>query len=456
VSAGPGNWDAAWVFVKFRKGIGPWEHANLLNTGQVAPPGSAVNIGLINPAATYNSVSNYGIGAFVYRSANGSGTFTSANTELSWNYQSDGLLDIDLVDVQVFAIEMVYVPQGIFAAGDGASGNSQFTLTTINISNPLLGPSGSGSLGGQGGGYPTGQLAPSTATWPNGFNAFYAMKYEISQQGYVDFLNTLNRTQQATRVAASIAGLSNITNWYVMANNNAINLSSRNGIRCASVVAPSPAIRFFCDFNSNGIGGEPGDGKELACNYLGWPDVAAYLAWAGLRPGTELEFEKCGRGNQVPVNGEFAWGSRFIAPVTKLLDAGLPTEYSTDEANAVYGQQLVGPMRTGAFAKLNSGRESAGAGYYGNMELTGNLWERYITIGTAAGRNFAGSHGQGELDANGNFFGLADWPASDGLGGRGGSYVSLETDVMLSSRGQATTVTGRLATYGGRGVRTAP
>jgi hypothetical protein len=112
-------------------------------------------------------------------------------------------------------------------------------------------------------------------------------------------------------------------------------------------------------------------------------------------------------------------------------------------------------MRTGAFAKPNSGRESAGAGYYGNMELSGNLWERCITIGTAIGRGFAGLHGQGELDANGNFFNLPDWPAGDGMGGRGGSFISLEADVMLSSRSQATTVSGRLSTYGGRGFRTA-
>ena len=455
VSAGPGNWDAAWVFVKFRKSNSPWEHVNLANTGQVAPAGSAVNIGLLNPLTAYNLNSNYGIGAFVYRNANGSGTFTASNTELRWNYQSDGLVDVDLVDVQVFAIEMVYVPQATFAVGDGGSGNGQFTLTTINTANPLLGPSGSGGLGGQAGGYPTGQLAPSTATWPNGFNAFYAMKYEISQQGYVDFLNTLNRTQQASRVATPIAGLSNIVNWYVMANNSAINLSSRNGIRCGAVVSPGSSIRFFCDFNANGTGGEIGDGKEIACNYLGWPDVAAYLAWAGLRPGTELEFEKCGRGNQVPINGEFPWGSRFIAPAAKILDAGLPSEYTSDEANAAYGGQLPGPMRTGAFAKLNSGRELAGAGYYGNMELGGNLWERYVTIGTAIGRSFAASHGQGELDANGNFFGLPDWPVSDGVGLRGGSFSALELDVILSNRTFAASVFNRLSTSGGRGFRTA-
>jgi hypothetical protein len=39
------------------------------------------------------------------------------------------------------------------------------------------------------------------ANWPNGFNAFYCMKYEVSQQGYVDFLNTLTYTQQVTRTA---------------------------------------------------------------------------------------------------------------------------------------------------------------------------------------------------------------------------------------------------------------
>jgi len=35
-SSGPSNWEAAWVFVKFRLGTGPWQHASLNNTGHVA------------------------------------------------------------------------------------------------------------------------------------------------------------------------------------------------------------------------------------------------------------------------------------------------------------------------------------------------------------------------------------------------------------------------------------
>jgi formylglycine-generating enzyme required for sulfatase activity len=349
---------------------------------------------------------------------------------------------------------MIYVPTGIFAAGDGTSGNSQFTLTTINTGNPLLGPSGSGSLGGQAGGYPTGQLAPSTATWPNGYNAFYCMKYEISQQGYAVFLNTLNRIQQANRFTSNISvGLTSISNRFVMTNTTSV--TNRNAIACNTNVSANAPVKFYCDYNNNSIGGEANDGKEIACNWIGWTDMTAYLAWAGLRPVSELEYEKCGRGNQVPVPGEFAWGNRNVSWATQIIDAGLSDEHPNPDANLIGNSFLQGPLRNGALATATSGREQAGAGYYGMMELTGNLWERIVNLSTAGGRNFAGSHGNGKLDANGNVAGNTDWPTSDGMGGRGGSYVSVETDQQLSSRGQATTLAGRISTYGGRGCRTA-
>jgi hypothetical protein len=280
------------------------------------------------------------------------------------------------------------------------------------------------------------------------------MKYEISQQGYADFLNTLTRIQQANRVTSNISvGLTSISNRFVMTNTTSV--TNRNAIACNTNVSANALVKFYCDYNNNSIGGESNDGKEIACNWIGWTDMTAYLAWAGLRPISELEYEKCGRGNQVPVPGEFAWGNRNVSWATQIIDGGLPGEHPNPDANLIGNSFLTGPLRNGALATLTSGREQAGAGYYGMMELTGNLWERIVNLSTAGGRNFAGSHGNGKLDANGDVTGNADWPTGEGMGGRGGSYVTDELNLQLSSRGQATTLAGRIATYGGRGCRTA-
>ena len=57
-SSAPKNWDAAWVFVKFRTAGGAWQHATLNTTGgHTAPTGSII------------APSSDGIGAFIYRDA---------------------------------------------------------------------------------------------------------------------------------------------------------------------------------------------------------------------------------------------------------------------------------------------------------------------------------------------------------------------------------------------------
>ncbi len=68
------NWDAAWIFVKYRVNGGVWNHCNLNNTGHTAPLGSTINAGLINPASAFNITTNPAVGAFIYRSSDGSGS----------------------------------------------------------------------------------------------------------------------------------------------------------------------------------------------------------------------------------------------------------------------------------------------------------------------------------------------------------------------------------------------
>jgi formylglycine-generating enzyme required for sulfatase activity len=426
----------------------------------VAPPEASIYTGLVMPGDAFNATTNPGVGAFIYRSANGNGTFTVTNAQLQWNYGANGLTDNMVVDVQVFAIEHVYIPQGSFAAGDGLNDGlgvaTQFTVTTINTSDATQRPAGTGTLGGQAGGFPTGQTSPNRL-WPNGFNPFYCMKYEISQQGYVDFLNTLNRSQQANRVGANVSsGISSVANTYVMSNGQT--MFERNIIRCDANIHPTLPVNFYCDYNGNGIGGEAADGKDIACNYLTWGDMAAYLDWVGLRPMTELEFEKCGRGNLLPVPGEFAWGNTFrsAAPTNSLVDPGLPTEY----VNAGNVAAPANPLRVGSFARAGTTRTQAGAGYYGMMELSGNLIERVVTIGVVEGGAFTGSHGNGVLNEDGNLTNT-DWPVhsnATGTGFRGGDMSNLFSRLRLSDRSFATFADASrsyssIHEYGGRGCR---
>lgn len=60
-----------------------------------------------------------------------------------------------------------------------------------------------------------------------------------------------------------------------------------------------------------------------------------------------------------------------------------------------------GPKRCGIFAAsaLLNNREETGGSYYGIMELTGNVYERAITVGNPEGRAFTGLHGNGSAYA---------------------------------------------------------
>ncbi len=382
-SSTPNNWGAVWVFVKYKVGSGDWQHATLSAT---ASRHTATSGSTITPSSD-------GKGVFIYRSANGlGGTFSLSDARLRWNYGSDSVADDAQVALNVVATEMVYVPTGTFSAGSGGTGTNEFTLTTINT--------GSATVAG---GFPTGQTAPGSDSWPNGYTAFYCMKYAITQEQYVDFLKTLDRTQQNTRTGTDLAsGITSVTRRYVMC--NASSMASRNGIRCDATIPATGTITFYCDYNGNGIGGDFDNGQHIACNYLSWADGAAYADWAALRPMTELEFEKACRGTAAAVADEYAWGSTSITQATGITNSGAGNETaSNSSANSVYEfhASVQGPMRVGCFATSNSTRETAGATYYGIMEMSGNLVKRCVTIENVDGRSFTGSHGDGVLDSTG-------------------------------------------------------
>ena len=442
------NHDAAWVFFKvLPDGRSAWEHVTLEGTGTNPTgyvTGSGTSIEMIVPADR--------VGMFVRRSGEGAGTNSVQNVKAVWNIASNSLAKTDKVKIQAFGVEMVYVAEGDFAAGSGGTGVQEFTLTTINTNDATVAPSGVGSKGGQGGGYPTGQTAP-VAAWPNGYAAFYCMKYEITQGQYADFLNVLTRDQQATR------GVATLNNYMDTTASGGGGVQARNTVRLTTDPG-SPAPRVYTTVT-----------RDRACNWLSWADGCAFTDWAGLRPMTELEFEKACRGPLDPVADEYAWGNTNISETTAILNDGTGTETATN-GNCNYHHAddphkpappngaPKGPYRVGIYAKEGSTRQEAGASYWGIMELSGNLWERPVTARTATGRLFTGLHGDGVLTSGGEAdFTALKWPdaTANGTGYRGGAFRFPKTEARVSDRTAAFNVLeGRRYDMGSRAMRSAP
>ena len=453
----PNNWDAAWVFVKFRKNGGDWAHTSLNDTGHSTGSGTAATIAVGYPdtSSSFNIGTNPVTGVFLYRSGDGVGTFSTTGTSLSWNYSQDGVTGSDSVEIRVFAIEMVYTPAGSFFAGDNATSTNSFTQGSSDTDPWYIGSEGSittanaaGTGNGlaetaaeyyyPGGGDAAGSVFTIPAAFPKGYQAHYMMKGEISQGQWVGFFNTLTATQKSTRDITLATG------------KNTDNLTYRNNVSWSSGNATLPDRGSGATYTA------------VAMSYISWADLTAYLDWSGLRPMSELEFERAGRGPYRAVSGEYAWGSTSLTQATSISNAGLPSERAQSGANAAYGNHasVQGPLRVGSFASGGvATRIAAGAGYYGAMDLSGNLWERTVTVGNSTGRSFEGRyHGNGALDSSGNP-NVSTWPgtAATGSGLRGGGWVFNSTNARLSDRFLATPSNSpRDLNYGGRGVRVAP
>ena len=507
-NTGPSNWDAAWVFVKFQVGsVNPTFSNVTLTNGQTtvtlpsvinlrvgmpmikisgtttvgsnivitainnvtnvitlssAPSGTTASNNTIEflriwehatitstvgpPAGfTYDPITDSS-GVFLHRNVQGSGNNNLTGLAVVWEYALDGVEDTAEVRVQVFAIEMVYVPQGQFTVGDGNSSDA-FTQTTITTAT-------ANAVGGR----PTGETAPA-ATWPNGFNAFYCMKYEISQGQYRDFLNTLTYNQQVTRTVS--LPTANVGTGALSSSN-----SDRSGIDIQTqgiAASQTPAV-YACNLDNDGNYNENVDGEWLACNLLTWMDGCAYADWAGLRPMTELEFEKVCRGNQSAVQDEYAWGTTSITASTNVTNGGRSNETSsTAGANCVYDNKPPnGPLRVGVFATATSTRTQSGASYYGILDLSGNLTERPVNISHANGRAFTGVNGDGILSRAGNANAI-NWPTlavgevtgANGSADRGGHWRSATLNNLEVSFRNTTLFNeaGRSIDDGFRGVR---
>jgi formylglycine-generating enzyme required for sulfatase activity len=456
------NWDAAWVFIKYKTSDGLWHHATLNSSGHTAPTGSTIEI------------SSDRKGVFIYRSSDGTGSFSETGVQLRWNYGTNGVADNETVTIKVFAIEMVYVPTASYKLGDDnilsslvhivstspVSINTNLVVVRTNslVNNGDDAQAYTNGIGidGDGGIDTDNNGSIDNADYPTGYEAFYCMRYEITQEQYADFLNTLTYDQQTARTAnapSSSAGTGALVSGTPL-NNNSIEIMT------PGVSNTTPAV-YGCDFNNNGTFNESGDGQNIACNYINCSDGLAYADWAGLRPMTELEFEKACRGDQSQVGNEYAWGTSSINTTDFTIssqgsaDENISSGYSISSGNANTTNQTVsGPLRAGIFADniLNSSRVTAGATYYGIMEMSGNLEEKCVTLGTSTGRSFSGRHGDGALDASGNF-NAPGWTAGM-LGRRGGSFATSTFALQVSDRTYASKIDDtRKSSYGYRCVR---
>ncbi|MFC1492712.1 SUMF1/EgtB/PvdO family nonheme iron enzyme [candidate division KSB1 bacterium] len=434
-SSSPDNWDAVWVFLKYKVSSGEWKHAKLstVSAEHVSPSGAAV------------TAPSDGKGVYIYGSENGTGSFEAPNVSLKWNYGQDNVADDAAVDIRVFGLEMVYIPEGSFYAGDNGASEAALTKGS-NDNRPwfITGEDAIEVTDTESDGYYywsskdiwndiwnagedlTGTSFTIPADFPKGYGAIYCMKYEMTQQQYVDFLNTLNTTQSLNR--------------YDRANYNHYG---------------------YTILENNGVYST--DHPNRACGFLSPADGYAYADWCGLRPMTELEFEKICRGSGNPaVDLEFAWGTTYSINAVSVNGTESDREYITNTgANSYYLEENFSPqfpLITGIFAGQGKSREKSGAAYYGVMEMSTNLSELCVSIGSQYGRVFTYRNGDGQLSQDG-FADESNWPLRDGKGGgyRGGCFANEQLHMCISVRVEAAVEiihTHRHIPWGFRGVRT--
>lgn len=292
--------------------------------------------------------------------------------------------------------------------------------------------------------------------FPSGFRGFYAMKNELTQEQYVTFLNRLPCSAQYTRTIGGL--LDGLEEGEYVFGDDRKRPSHRNGIaiRKRRENSGEPFV-FACNLNPGNSMGSLDDGQALACNYLSPDDMLAYADWCGLRPLSELEYEKmCSPAYPLmPVEGGKAWQTADVTPGDHLVDGGKETEaLSTGNVNAL-GLQA-GPVRPGSFVRPGGTRAGGGFSYWGFGELSGNLAEIYYNRGVY-GRQFDGRvHGRGRLNANGRTeIPDREWTnRADAFGVRGGSYTSVEAELNVDDRRYAenyfSTVDDRKPTVGFR------
>ena len=367
------NHDAIWVFFKSTP-----SGRNFF----IAPSGHTVVKQYDGSPKCTIKLSKDKIGFFVYVVDKYRG---DVNVRLKIRIDKEALGNFNVYSgtLQIMAIEMVHIPSASFWLGEADTAKArQYAsfyksneagkhegLYQISSENEIRVGKEKGNLyyASPQAVYNGDQTGIISQAFPKGFSAFYLMKYEISQGQYATFLNSISASQTHHRV----------------------NFSGRQYYDLRGT------IRFD---GKNYLADKP----DRPANFISWDDAMAYADWAGLRPYTEMEFEKACRGSAMPMPRSFPWSSESKVNIERKVN---------EEGDLVLANKL-------NESQLNDGNlEQFAASHYWVMDLSGSMWERVITIGDERGRSFTGSHGDGRISE----FGFAtnkDWP--DGISEKGG------------------------------------
>jgi formylglycine-generating enzyme required for sulfatase activity len=448
VTSTPNNWDAVWIFIKFKDcGAGtntPYTHGILSATTSDhsytnLEAMTSVNGTTSTQSTVQGATLDYTDGIMLRRNTVSLGTISSTVSLKVANLPGVG----SSISTSVFGLEMVYVPQGDFYVGDQSMGNYYTFLATAVSTDPPMQITSAFETAPQTfyvnapAGVPT-TIAAVPAAFPKGQYGFYMMKYEITQGLYAEFLNSLGSVAATARYPGNFG-----------TNRNQLNL----------VGSTYSSTR-----------------PDRAQNWLSWADVSAFNDWACLRPMTETEYEKACRGNSgTSLTLEYSWGSTSITSGLTFAGAGIEngTEVLTT-GNCVYtngaftnGDGGSGPARAGIFATASSTRQTAGASFYGIMDLTGNVRESVVAIATPGASNtFTRTWGDGTVDpVTGNHNVAGGWPSgavavanavtTNAVGNKGGAWNNNIAQLTVSERWyiyNAPVIT-RQNYNGGRGVR---
>ena len=411
------NHDAAWIMLRHRG-----EPVPLSRIGASAAGG---------PVPARVEVSEDGVGVFVSPKEKYTG-------DVRWTVtlHTDVVLPDDPAELTATAVEMVYIPwgpfdlgdddpaareQGSFYASDGEGGAAGPYRVESRDEIPVGRDAGQLTYDvGEVPQYRGDQSGPIPRKFPRGTDAFYLMKYEVRQGEYAAFLNALPADLAQRRAFLARDGVEEQASGSIHR-------------RDERFVADAPA---------------------RPCNFLSWTDSCAFADWMGLRPMSELEFEKASRGRERPTRLDYPWGTAdrtsLKRRVTETRDL---THASTDDERSLSRESLA----------------EHGASYYRVFDLSGSLWERVVSIGHPIGRAFEGTPGDGKLDPETGEATNEDWPKAsadgrkaDGIGYRGGAEYFAEPSITnpYSPVGARTYAAWndayRYKTYSARACRTAP
>ena len=335
------NWDAAWVFMKYKNAAGEWKHAKINPTGYDHGIGTS---NIIQPTSDK-------MGAFIHMADYGQTNFSVDGLQLQWNYGLDGVSNPANLELKVFAVEMVYIPIGSFSFCDGDNYKPKGLSYNYSVINQRISPqisvqehdawsyenfSDTVRIKGDAGLDSDNDGIIDHPYYPTGYFPFYAFKYEMSDQQYADFLNCLSNTQQsALEVTSGSSSLNFVDGKYY---------------------ASSPNRAFSGEYNVSKL------------------MLVSYADWSGLRPLSVLEFSKALWGSKVP----------YVS--------NSPGNYINEQSNKDVGYA--------ARIYNSTSYTNGGSGYFGIKDMMCSLTEPCISL-VSDGFSIQ-IHGDGQIDDLGN------------------------------------------------------